>query len=214
MAKKTKGSFLPGIDVTVGTDLLTDIFDKANIVNLGSVTPHFYLNLKALENNNNINIRSTPKLATLNGHEAVLNIGQRVFYAQTTQVVTPGVNPITTVTERFDDLEANLTIKIHPVVSGNEHVTLNINAEFSSFIPPEVTGAPPGTATRQFNSMIRVKNGEMIILGGLEEVSRTANSTGVPFLSRIPILKWLFSSRQKGKDENQLVVFLKPVVTS
>lgn len=208
----TSGSVLPGVDLTLGTNLLADLFNRTNLVNLGQVTPRFYVTLKALENNNNINIRSTPKLSTLNGHEAVLNIGQSAYFVQRTQVVTPGVTPITTITEQFHPTEANLTITINPIVSGNEHVTLKINAEFSNFVPAAIEGAPPGNATRQFNSMIRVRNGEMIVLGGLEEVSKSQTSSGIPLLSRIPILKWIFSSRKKEKSDNRLMVFIKPVI--
>ncbi len=211
-APQTKGTVFPGLDVTLGTNVLTKLFDGANLVNLGQVTPRFYVSLKALENNNNINIRSTPKLSTLNGHEAMLSIGQSAYFIQRTQIVTPGVTPITTVTEQFKEIEANLTITINPVVSGNEHVTLKINAEFSNFVPATVQGAPPGNATRQFNSLIRVKNGEMIVLGGLEEVTRSQTSSGVPLLSRIPVLKWFFSSRGKEKNDDRLMVFIKPVI--
>ncbi len=209
---QTTGKVFPGVDLTLGTNLITELFQRANIVNLGEITPRLYVTLKALENSNNITIRSTPKLSTLNGHDAVLSIGQSVYYVQETQVITPGVTPLTRVTKEFKEVEANLTISIKPIVSGNEHVTLNINAEFSNFLPAEIEGAPPGNATRQFNSMIRIRNGEMIVLGGLEEVSRSSTQSGVPLLARIPIIKWLFSSRKKEKTQNRLVVFIKPVV--
>jgi type IV pilus assembly protein PilQ len=211
-APKTSGTIFPGLDVTLGTNLLANLFDRANLVNLGQVTPRFYVSLKALESNNNIDIRSTPKLSTLNGHDALLSIGQSTYFVQRTQIVTPGVTPITTVSEQFQPVEAFLTIKINPVVSDNEHVTLKIDAQFSNFVPATVPGAPPGNATRQFNSIIRIRNGEMIVLGGLEEVTKSQTSSGVPLLSRIPILKWFFSSRGKEKSEDRLMVFIKPVI--
>jgi type IV pilus assembly protein PilQ len=60
--------------------------------------------------------------------------------------------------------------------------------------------------------MIRVKNEDMIVLGGLEEVRHTRSGSGVPILSRIPILRWLFSSRSSAKQTNKLIVFIKPTV--
>ena len=145
------------------------------IVNLGQVAPQFYLNIQALENENFINVRSTPKLSTLNGHEASLSIGQTQFFAEQTQNITTGVSPINTVTQRFRELEANLEIKISPFVAGDEHVTLNIEASFSDFVEPRSEGLPPGNTNRSFISKIRVRDQEMIVLGGLEEV-RQANS--------------------------------------
>ena len=214
-AVTTQGQVFPGLDLTISSNSINNALEKLNskgIVNLGRVTPRFYTTLRALEDNNNLEIKSTPKLSTLNGHEANLTIGRSVYYVQETQNINPGVNPITTVSQQFRQVEANLQIKIFPVVSGNEHITLAIEAEFSDFINPEIEGAPPGNATRKFNSQIRVVNEEMIVLGGLEEDRESETSSGVPLLSRIPVLKWLFSSKSKTKDKDQLLVFIKPTI--
>jgi type IV pilus assembly protein PilQ len=60
--------------------------------------------------------------------------------------------------------------------------------------------------------MIRVKNEEMIALGGIERIERSKKGSGVPILSRIPILKWIFSSRSNSKSKVVSVVFIKPVI--
>jgi len=179
---------------------------------LGRVTPKFYATIQALENNNNLNVRSTPKLSTLNGNEASLTIGQSVYFLIENQNVVGGVNPIVTRSPRYEKVEANLDIKITPFVSGNDNVTLGIEAEFSDFIDPTIEGAPPGNATRKFISRIRIRNEEMIVLGGLEEVSKSETGSGVPLLSRIPVLKWLFSSKSKNEQNNKLLIFIKPTI--
>ena len=61
--------------------------------------------------------------------------------------------------------------------------------------------------------MIRVKNGEMILLGGLEKKRKSDSGSGVPILSRIPILKWFFSSRKKDKSKSKLHILIRPIVT-
>lgn len=212
---KTQGQIFPGIDLTLSSKSVNEALerlDSKGIVNLGRVTPNFYATLQALEQNNNIQVRSTPKLSTMNGSKATLIIGESVYYVEQTQNITGGVNPITTTAQRFNKVEANLSINISPVVSGNEHITLDITAEFSDFINPTIPNAPPGSATRKFESKIRIKNEEMIILGGLEEVSRSETSSGVPLLSRIPLIKWIFSSRSKQSTNNRLIVFIKPTL--
>ena len=211
----TGGQLFGGVNLTLGAPSINSVLsnlDSRGIVNLGRVTPRFYATIQALENNNNLKIRSTPKLSTLNGNEASLTIGQSVFFLIETQNVTGGVNPIITTTPRFEQVEANLDIKITPFVSGNNDITLGIEAEFSDFIDPTIQGAPPGNATRQFISKIRVRNEEMIVLGGLEEVTDSETGSGVPFLSRIPILKWLFSSKTKSQQSNRLLIFIKPTI--
>ena len=211
----TQGKILSGVDMTISSQSINSVLSRINasgIVNLGQVAPQFYLNLQALENENYINVRSTPKLSTLNGHEAALSIGQTQFFAEQTQNITTGVSPINTVTQRFRELQANLEIKINPFVAGDEHVTLNIEASFSDFVEPRSEGLPPGNTNRSFISKIRVRDREMIVLGGLEEVRRSNSGSGTPGLSRIPVLKWLFSSRSRSKDKNQLIIFIKPTI--
>ena len=214
-AVTTGGTLFPGVNMTIGSKSINAFLSRLGtkgLVNLGRVTPNFYLTLQALEQNNYLNLRSTPKLSTLNGHEASLKIGQTVYYLVETQNISGGVTPIITRTQQFNQVSADLSIKLTPMVSGDDNITLNVDAEFSDFIDPVIPNAPPGNATRQFNSMIRVKNEEMVVLGGLEEVRKTRSGSGVPILSRIPILKWIFSTRTSDKRSNKLVVFIRPTI--
>ena len=212
---KTSGTVFPGLDMSFNSKSINSLLSRLSsrgLVDLGRVTPSFYVTLQALEQNSYLNLRSTPKLSTLNGHEASLKIGQSVYYVETVQNVSGGVTPIITRSQVFKQVSADLSIKINPMVSGDDNITLTVDAQFSDFIDPVIVGAPPGNATRQFTSMIRVKNEDMIVLGGLEEVRRTRSGSGVPILSRIPILRWLFSSRRDSKQTNKLIVFIKPTI--
>ena len=211
----TSGQIFSGVDVTLSSQSFNRVLnnlDSRGIMNLGRVTPNFYATIQAMEENSDLNIKSTPKLSTLNGHEATMTIGQSVYYLIETQNVTGGVNPIVTVTPRYEKVEANLDLKINPFVSDMEDVTLTIEAEFSDFIPPTVEGAPPGNATRKFLSKIRVKNEDMVVMGGLEEKSESSGGSGIPVLSRIPVLKWLFSSKSEAKSNSKLLIFIKPTI--
>lgn len=211
----TSGQVFPGVDVTLSSGGINNILDKLTdngIVNLGRVTPRFYATLQAMEQNNLLNLRSTPKLSTLNGHEANMTIGQSRYYLEQTQNVVGGVTPINSVSQRWEKVEANLSITIYPIISGDEHITLDILAEFSDFVEPDVEGAPPGNATRQFTSKIRVRNEEMIVLGGLEEVRKSKSRSGLPLISRIPVLNWIFSARSEDNSEGKLMVFIKPTI--
>ena len=97
-------------------------------------------------------------------------------------------------------------------MSTDENVTLTISVEKSSFLGRAGENAPPGKATQKFESLVRVKNGEMILLGGLDELKREDSGSGTPLLSRIPVIKWFFSSRKKGKNNSKLHIFIKPTV--
>ncbi|MNR16043.1 Type II secretion system protein D precursor [compost metagenome] len=165
-----------------------------------------------MENNSNVDIRSVPKLSTLNGHTATLSIGSKKYYSTKTQNVIPSLTSQTVITEQFTAVDANLDIKIKPIVSGDDQVTLNITVNISDFIGDPPLNAPPPTSTSKFESIIRMKNEEMVVLGGLERTENSESGEGVPFLSRIPILKWLFSSKSKSNSKVVTVVFIKPTI--
>lgn len=213
--KPTNGTLYPGVNLSLSSSAVNNIISGINgfgIVNLGSVTPKFYLTLKALETQGVLKLRSTPQLATLNGNEAKMSIGKTEYYPETQTTIIGNVTGWAQTATQWKSVNADLSLSINPIVSGNEQITLEIKVKQSSFTERISPNAPPGTITRDFSSLIRVKNQEMIMLGGLDENSVSDTGSGVPFLSRIPVLKWLFSSRTRAKSNNKLTVFIKPTV--
>ncbi|MGK6353194.1 type II secretion system protein GspD [Parapedobacter sp. DT-150] len=211
---RTGGTILPGVDYTFGAASINDFLSRigTGAFNLGRVTPNFYVTLSALEDNNNVELRSVPKLSTLNGHTATMSIGSTRYYRLSTQNVMGSFSPQTVVTEQYNEVNADMTIGIKPIVSGDEQVTLTINIDISDFTQDTPIDEPPPTTTSKFESIIRVRNEETVVLGGIERSETLDNSSGIPVLSRIPILKWLFSSRSKGRNKIVSVVFIKPTI--
>lgn len=213
---QTGGVLFPTTDVNLNSssvNSLIDAFNGLGFIKLGKVTEAFYLNLQALENNSIIKIESTPKIATISGHEAKLAIGETSYYfEQTNQLINSGINNNVLQSGSWKSTDANLSVSIKPFVSTDENVTLNIVVEKSSFLARAGATAPPGKATQKFESLVRVKNSEMVLLGGLDELQKENSGTGVPLISRIPILKWFFSSKKKSKSTSKLHIFIKPTV--
>jgi type IV pilus assembly protein PilQ len=214
--KETSGVLFPTSDVKLNgssVNNLIDAFNGLGFIKLGKVTEAFYLNLQALENNSIIKIESTPKIATISGHEAKLAIGETSYYfEQNNQIINSGLNNNVFQSGTWKSTDANLSVSIKPFVSTDENVTLSISVEKSSFLGRAGENAPPGKATQKFESLVRVKNSEMVLLGGLDELERENSGSGVPLISRIPILKWFFSSRKKAKSTSKLHIFIKPTV--
>lgn len=184
-----------------------------NTFNLGRVAPSFYVTLTALENNSNVQQRQTPKLSTLNGHTANLSIGNTEYYAISTQNVLGSLSPQTVVTQQFVPVEANLSIDITPYVAGDDEVTMHIAVSISNFTSTSTTiTQPPPTSTSKFKSIIRVRNEDMIVLGGIERTVKSESGSGWPILSRIPVLKWIFGSHTKSTSKVISVVFIKPTI--
>lgn len=214
-AKETGGTIFPGVDMTFSSSSINDIIEGVNgmgLVNLGHVTPNFYVTLKLLETQGILKINSTPQLATLNGNEAKMSIGETQYYLEVTNNITGTLNPTNQVSQTYKSVNADLALTIKPVVSGDEQITLEVAVKQSSFTARISNTAPPGSITRDFHSLLRVKNGDMVMLGGLEENSHNDSGSGVPYLSRIPVIKWFFSSRTKTDKKNKLTVFIKPTI--
>lgn len=213
----TGGTLLPDYNLSLNSQSINNLISGINglgIINLGNVTPNFYVNLKAMESNGILKLRSTPQLATLNGHEAKLSVGQTQYYLEVNNNLVNNVNTQQNIlqTQNWKPVNADLSVTIDPQVSGDEQITMTINVKQSSFTERVSNTAPPGTINRDFQSLVRVKNGEMIMLGGLEENQVNNSGSGLPLLSRIPVLRWIFGNRTKAKSQNKLTIFIKPTV--
>lgn len=212
----TKGSVFPNVDLEIGANTINSIiggFSGFGSFNLGQVVPNFYMQLKAMEKNGNIKIRSSPKLSTLNGHRANLSIGETTYYAVTERNIYGSLNPQTSEITNYLPVDAEFALNIRPLVAGDGQITLDINVIQSTFNGTQVADdAPPGMNSREFNSIIRIKDQDLVILGGLEKQLRSDSGSGVPVISRIPVLKWFFSSRKKENTKNKLTILIKPTV--
>ena len=213
----TKGSVFPTSDITLGAQTINKIinrFDGFGDLNIGKVVPNFYLTLKAMETNGDLKIRSSPRLSTLNGHKAHLSIGETTYYVVTNQNFYGSQIPQASEIKNYQPIDAELSVSIMPLVSGDGQITLDIKVIQSSFNSEQRIdkNAPPGINSREFTSIIRVKDQDLIVLGGLEEKVKNDSGTGVPLLSRIPIIKWLFSSRKREDSRKKLTILIKPTV--
>lgn len=212
---KTTATLLSEPNIGLGSSSINNLIESFNgygILNLGKVTPNFYVNIRALESQGVLKVKSTPKLATLNGHEAKMSVGNTEYYFEEQQTTTSNASTNTIKTKTYKSVKADLSVTIKPFVSGDDQITLEISVSQSDFTGKIEPGAPPGSVTREFNSLIRVKDQEMVLLGGLEEKSVSESGSGVPFLARIPVIKWFFSSRSKEKSKSKLNIFIKPTV--
>lgn len=213
---RTSGGIFPEADLTLGAKTVNKIiggFDGFGSFNIGKVVPEFFANIKAMESNGNIKIRSTPKLSTLNGHRANLSIGETTYYVVTSQNFFGSQIPTTSEIRNFQPIDAQLAVSIKPLVSGNGQVTLDINVIQSDFSSERIDDdAPPGLTSREFSSIIRMQNQDLAILGGLEEKVKNDSGNGIPLLARIPIIKWLFSKRKREDNKQKLTILIKPTV--
>lgn len=207
--------FLPGLDLKPGKKnterILNDIFK-----NLGNqivkLPENFRAEIRALESADVVKVHSTPQIATINGNPATITIGETRYYKLQKSTTEPVNNSSTVIgtDERFEVIKFNTQLQVTPWVMDDGYVMVKIHPEFNI---PRTGGdgtTPPTTDTRVIESMVRLRNGQTIVLGGQRQTENVVNRQGVPILSSIPVLGWLFSSRTVSKVETQMMIFLTP----
>jgi general secretion pathway protein D len=167
--------------------------------------------LTALETLTKINVVSSPKLLVLNNQTASLQVGDQVPILSETSTSTIGTNaPIVNSIEYRD---TGIILKITPRVNSGGVVLLDLSQEVSAVVP--TTGAQinsPTISTRKIATSVAVQDGEVIALGGLFSNSVQDTQSGIPFLSRIKILRSLFGTTDGQHNKTELIVLLSPRV--
>lgn len=212
-----RGTISPGIDFSMSAASVNRIINSFNgfgSINLGKVTPNFYADLKFLEDAGKIVLRSTPRLSTLNGHKAVLKSGEVKYYKESQVNIIGTQNPLQSESYLWKNVEANFVLEITPYVSLDSVITLQINLDQAEFTVRESSDedAPPGMTKRSFNSIIKVRDQEMVLLGGIEKNLTDTSTRGLPFLARVPVLRLLFGNTTKVRSSEKLNVFIRPII--
>jgi general secretion pathway protein D len=167
----------------------------------------------ALLSDSTTKLIQNPQIRALDGQKATLKIGDRVPVA--TGSFQPGVggvgiNPL--VNTQFQYLDVGVNIDITPRVHAGGEVTLKMSLDISAVTGTSNIGgiSQPVIGQRKIEHEIRLKDGEVNLLGGILEDQQTKALTGIPGLSSIPILKYLFSQTNTEHRENEIVFVLIP----
>ncbi len=185
-----------------------------NIAVAPRINGKYYLGALAnfLENTGDANVLSTPNLLTLDNEEAQIIIGENVpfvtgSYANSSSSST--VNPFTTV-ERKD---VGLMLRVRPQISENGTVKLSLYQEVSKVNDETTTNTNgPTTSKRSIESSVLVRDGNVIVIGGLLEDSYALGQDKVPVMGDLPLVGGLFRNEQRQRKKTNLMVFLRPIV--
>jgi general secretion pathway protein D len=169
----------------------------------------------ALFSDNSTKLIQKPQIRAVDGQKASLKIGDRVPVA--TGSFQPGIggvgiNPL--VNTQFQYLDVGVNIDITPKVHANGEVTLKVTMDISSVTGTSNIGgiSQPVIGQRKIEHEVRLKEGEVNMLGGMLEDSQTKSLTGIPGLAQIPILKYLFGQSTTDHSETETVFVLIPHV--
>jgi len=189
--------------------------------------------IKLLEAFGTVKVLSSPKLSVINNQTAVLKvIDNNVYFTIDAKVTTgaAGTQPIVSYTTTLNTVPVGFVMNVTPQISANDTVLLNIRPSVSRIVgsvpdpnpslkksttngfDSDIVSAIPVIRTREMESMVRVTNGNIAVMGGLMEETLNNVDNAVPGLSNVPVFGNLFVSRNDERVKTELVVFLRPVV--
>nr|WP_202436497.1 type II secretion system secretin GspD [Vibrio eleionomae] len=163
--------------------------------------------LNAVSSDSNTNILSSPSITVMDNGEASFIVGEEVPVITGSSTGSDNSNPFQTV----DRKEVGIKLKVVPQINEGDSVQLHIEQEVSN-----VLGASGAVdirfGKRQLNTSVMVKDGQMLVLGGLMDERTAESESKVPLLGDIPIIGQLFRSTSTETEKKNLMVFIKPTI--
>jgi general secretion pathway protein D len=174
--------------------------------------------LKFLQTQGDVTVVSSPRVMTLNNQPAMISVGQEIYYKLTTTNKVGGSDTATSQGEEIKSVFAGILLDITPEVDERGMITLKINPSITTLADSQeeaknlqgVRTMPPDIKRRQISSVIKVRDGDHAILGGLITRGKGTTTEGVPLLQKIPILGYAFKKEQKIDTTDELVLIITP----
>ena len=168
---------------------------------------------EALLNDNSSRVLQRPQVRVTDNGKATLKIGQRIPYVSgslNSAVATPGSIPYATT--QFQQVDVGVNVDLQPHVIGTDEISMKIKVEISSVVrTTNIAGVDQPVIGQKINEAeIRMKDGEASLLGGLTSDSDTRGVAGIPGVANMPVLGYLFGTRSKDREKDDIIVALIP----
>ncbi len=208
---------LDGVKVVASTILASPLGASTGLapsttLEFGHLRSNYRVLMDALQEQGEIKVLSQPKVRAMNNQPAMIKVGtDRPFFEATT---TPGVGgSAPTVTEEVRYITIGLVLSITPQISDDGYVMLDITPIISRLVgvaESSFKSTAPIMDVKQSSTTIRLRDGEMVTVGGLIQDEETERVRKIPLLADIPFLGKAFQGVYTTKSKKELVIFLTP----
>ncbi len=198
----------------------------ASVFTLGGQAGDFRAFVELMETQGKTNVLSSPRISTLNNQTAIIKVGQDEYFAYDINTsnssgssipnTTSNATVITTPFPRIDVFFSGIALDVTPQIDDTENITLHIHPSITQVTEVTKTfgnniGALPMalTTVRESDSIVKAKNGQIIVLGGLMQEKQIENKQGVTGLARIPYIGNLFRVNTGETHKSELIILLK-----
>lgn len=170
-------------------------------------------------------ILSSPQLMVLNNQTALLKVIENIVYFKIDAETTPGAtnrDPVTTVDTAAQTVPVGIVMSVTPQISAAGDISLNVRPTISRItrfvndpnpnIPTGQSNPVPQLQIREMESMLRLADGQIAVLGGLMQDRSSAGDSGLPGVKKLPGIGALFRQETRATEKTELVIFLQPFV--
>ncbi len=164
-------------------------------------TPFDIINatLSASETQGDLNIISAPKVLTLNNKKATIRQGVRYPY-----------NKLVDGETRTEFIDVDLLLEVEPLVTPDDRIAMKVNVT-NNEIGAVINNAQSFT-TKEANTELLVNDGETVVIGGIRKTTKRNDVSGVPVFKDIPVIGWLFKSKDLTDNKEELLIFITPKI--
>jgi len=173
--------------------------------------------IQALKLQGNVEVISKPRVRALNNQTALIKVGTELpFFSQTVSQFQSQSGPSTTSGDQVTTVTVGTILSITPQISEDGWITMDISPVLTSL--DGIVSSPSGTATaprlntKQASTIVRVRDGMTVVLGGLIRTETAKNQRKVPLLGDVPLLGKLFTGTFNAKQKTELVIFVTPTI--
>jgi MSHA biogenesis protein MshL len=222
------GAFTPiGVDPNTGlvgpSQLATSAIGGAaiGILNIGD----FSAVIEALQGQGDVKVLSSPRVSTVNNQKAIIKVGSDEFFVtkvQSNATASGGGAATTSRTVEFTPFFSGIALDVTPQIDEDGIVTLHVHPTVSEvrddvkqleFGAGETETFPLAlSSVRESDSIVRARSGQIVVIGGLMQEENREDRFGVPLLSKLPIIGYLFRQQRTSSRKSELVILLKPIV--
>ena len=170
---------------------------------VGQLTTNLLCAIRFLVEKEEISILATPRIATMDGKKASINIGTEEYISITSG---PATYPYTEV----ETIKYGIVLNITPYISDSDEIIVDISPAEVGDLIGKTNGELPVISRRQVSTTIRVHDGETIIIGGLIRKKEVLKEKKFFLLGEIPLFDWLFKSKEKRTENFEIIVLITP----
>ncbi len=201
------GKFAPDISSVYPMDT-TSTYNKISVGTMAA--NNFSLVIQALNSFTKTNIISRPRIAVTNNQEASILIGSKEVYFSQTQSQS---SVTTTTAESVNYVDVGVKLNVTPTITDDGFVVMKIRPEVSTvreYAESPLGSKVPVVETSQAETTVKVKDNAMIMIAGLMKEQNSEDRNQMPFLGKLPFLRWLFGNFNNTKTKTELAIFLTP----